>query len=105
MRRWEQVPRASVKFFGDRETTLEDAVSRADGLGPSQNLKPAPTPCPVMTGSTLLDDGAGVDIVEGTATGRLCAAVLDADETVLPPRESLPAKDGGGGISVRGRTP
>jgi hypothetical protein len=70
-----------------------------------QNLKPAPIPLPVMTGSTLFDAGAGVVSLSGTATARRGATALVADATVLPPRESLPPSDGGGGTSVRGSTP
>jgi hypothetical protein len=58
-----------------------------------------------MTGSTLFDVGAGVDNLLGTVTAGRCAAAFVRDATVLPPRESPPLRDGGGGTSVRGRTP
>jgi hypothetical protein len=86
------------------ETAAELTEAGACGFR-IQNLKPAPIPLPVMTGSTLLDVGAGVDNLSGTVTARRCEAAFAPDATVLPPRESRPLRDGGGGTSVRGRTP
>ncbi|KAB0266679.1 hypothetical protein, partial [Microvirga brassicacearum] len=63
----------------------------------AQNLKPAPTPLPVMTGSTVVEDGRGVDIVSGTLTAGRCATGPDCCAALAPrPLESPPVREGGG---------
>lgn len=69
-----------------------------------QNRKPAPAPLPVITGSTLGDEGRGVTTRAGTLMARRrtpasgCSAAVDR-------RGDVPFNDGGGGRGSRGRTP